>query len=64
MGVFFIHRKVAPSMIITDYGVVSCWQERNLLAKIDREIKHKQQVTKRSQTDPLKKNKARCGDMR
>lgn len=51
-------------MIITDYGVVSCWQERNLLAKIDREIKHKQQATKRSQTDPLKKNKARRGDMR
>ncbi|MFC6170367.1 hypothetical protein [Loigolactobacillus jiayinensis] len=50
-------------MRITDYGTVSCWYERNLLAKIDREIKHKQQVTKRSQTAQLKKNKSRCGDM-
>lgn len=29
-------------MRITDYGTVSCWYEHDLLAKIDREIKHKQ----------------------
>lgn len=30
-------------MRITDYGTVSCWQERNLLARIDRELRTKQQ---------------------
>lgn len=48
-------------MRLTDYGVVSCWYERNLLAKIDHD-RHKQQVTKRSAA-PLNKNKVRYGYM-
>ncbi|WP_157059115.1 hypothetical protein [Loigolactobacillus rennini] len=40
----------------TDYGTVACWQERNLLAKIDRDLKRQAKHCQSKEQN----NKPRC----
>lgn len=42
MGVLFVHKKGGTAMRWTDYGLVSSWQERNIIHKCDEDLRKKQ----------------------
>jgi hypothetical protein len=42
MGVLFVHMKGGAAMRWTDYGLVSSWQERNIIHKCDEDLRKKQ----------------------
>lgn len=42
MGVFFVHKKGGAAMRWTDYGLVSSWQERNIIHKCDKDLRKRQ----------------------
>lgn len=57
MGVLFIHMKGGAGMRITDYGIVSCWYERDLIHKCDQEVRQRQRLNKKR----LQHNKVKLG---